>query len=147
MATIHCPKCTEESFCGDHIYAILLPPESFPENKARDIGKGWAYVGRTGNRVEDRFDSNFNPNSKCFNKKFLKFGIVKEDARLMHEVHSQFNPVKKEPNDRDSEKFKGNRATYAEYHLCRLLEQAGYCVDSDALTAFKIQPNPKKSQT
>ena len=139
---IHCPKCSDLSCGADHVYATLLPEDRFPAHYKRKIGRGWVYVGRTGNRVEDRFESNFNRESKCFNEKWHGFG--KENFRLMHEVHSCFNPVAKEPNERDAKRFKGSKATYAEYHLCKILEQAGYCVDSDARNAFQTQPNPKR---
>jgi hypothetical protein len=145
MATIHCPKCTEDSCGDDHIYAILLPSESVPGNYRRPVGRGWVYVGRTENRVEDRFNSNFNPDSVCYNQEWVDIG--KENIRLMHEFHSQFNPVKKEPDDRDPDIFRGATATYAEYYLSKLLEQADYLVGGDGRMAFKIEPRRKKSQT
>lgn len=139
---IHCPNCFDEPCGEDHIYAILLPPESLPGRYSRSIGRGWVYVGRTSNRVEDRFERNFDSDSRCYNQEW--FDIGRERIRLMPEIHAQFNPVKKEPRDRNPEIFRGNKATFAEYHLCKLLEQAGYLVDSDARMAFKIEPRPKR---
>jgi len=55
--------------------------------------------------------------------------------------------VKKEPDDRDPDIFRGATATYAEYYLSKLLEQADYLVDGDGRMAFKIEPRRKKSQT
>ena len=128
------------------MYAILLPSERFPENKSRPLGIGWAYVGRTSNTVEKRFASHFDPGSKAFNKKWDNLGIKAEDCELMHDVHSNFNPVAKEPKERDAKQFRGNKATYAEHYLHKLLEQSGYCVEGDGGTAFNIKPRKKKSK-
>ncbi len=65
---------------------------------------------------------------------------------MMDEVHFQFNPVEKRPEERDSEEYRGHAATFAEYHLSKLLEEAGYCVDGDARMAFEISPRKKKAK-
>ena len=143
---IHCKDCTEEPCGQDHIYAILLPSNCFPKHKARPIGRGWVYVGRTDNRVQDRFDSNFNPESKAYSKKWSDLGITANSCKLMHEIHANFNPVRKEPENRDSEIYRGNKATYAEYHLSKLLDEAGFCVDGDGRMAFQITPTKKRGK-
>ena len=85
---IHCNDCSDEPCGEDHVYAILLPSDKFPSHYERQLGRGWVYVGRTDNLVKDRFDSNFNPKSKAYRKKWAEWGITKENCRLIHEMHS-----------------------------------------------------------
>ena len=143
---IHCNDCSDEPCGEDHVYAILLPSDKFPSHYERQLGRGWVYVGRTNNLVKDRFDSNFNPKSKAYRKKWAEWGITKENCRLIHEMHSCFNPVRMEPQIRDKELFRGNTATYAEYHLSKLFFEAGFCVDGDGLMAFDITPKKLKKK-
>ena len=142
---VHCKNCSEVACGEDHVYAVMLPETCFPSNMAREIGRGWIYVGRTENRVEDRFASNFNPESNAYNSKWARLGITQDNARLMNELNIQLNPVRKEPNDRDPAQYRGYRATYAEFHLAKLLEEAGYCVVSDGRLAFEISPKKKRN--
>tara|TARA_B100000767_G_C19592097_1_gene461911 strand:- start:69 stop:512 length:444 start_codon:yes stop_codon:yes gene_type:complete len=144
---IHCNDCSDETCGEDHVYAILLPSDKFPSHYERQLGRGWVYVGRTDNLVKDRFDSNFNPKSKAYRKKWAEWGITKENCRLIHEMHSCFNPVRKGPQVRDKELFRGNTATYAEYHLSKLFFEAGFCVDGDGLMAFDITPKKLKNKS
>ncbi len=145
--TIHCKECTEVKCGGDHVYVIEMPMSAKSPNATNRGSRGYLYVGRTSNRVEDRFDSNFNPDSKIYSKSNAKKlrDIGKDNIRLMAEIHSQFNPVKKQPDDRNPETFRGHKASYAEHYLSKLLEESDYHVDSDARMAFNIEPRKKKS--
>ena len=136
---IHCSECSEQECGGDHVYAILLPDKA-ADGYLRELGSGFVYVGRTELRVEDRFSRNWEEDYIGYNSPSAKLfrNCGRDNLRLMHEIHSPFNPVRRKP------KRKGAIASYAEYHLAKLLEEAGYLVESDARTAFKS--GPKKSK-
>ena len=117
------------------MYAILLPDEA-ADGFARKLGRGFVYVGRTDLRVEDRFERNWDEDWVGYNSKSARRlrDCGRENLRLMHEIHLPLNPVSRRP------KGKGAIASYAEYHLAKLLEEAGYLVESDARTAFRTEP-------
>ena len=136
---IHWSECSEQKCGEDHVYAILLPDKA-ADGYVRKLGRGFVYVGRTDLRVEDRFGRNWDEDWVGYNSKSARRlrDCGRDNLRLMHEIHSPFNPVRRKP------KRKGAIASYAEYHLAKLLEEAGYLVESDARTAFKS--GPKKSK-
>ena len=121
------------------MYAILLPDKA-ADGFVRKLGRGFVYVGRTALRVEDRLSRNWDEDWVGYNSKSAQRlrDCGRDNLRLMHEIHFPFNPVRRKPKGR------GAIASYAEYHLAKLLEEAGYLVESDARTAFKS--GPKKSK-
>jgi len=121
------------------VYAILLPDKA-AEGFVRKLGRGFVYVGRTDLMVEDRFSRNWDEGWVGYNSKSAQRlrDCGRDNLRLMHEIHSPFNPVRRKP------KGGGAIASYAEHHLAKLLEEAGYLVESDARTAFKTLPKKTK---
>jgi len=124
------------------VYAILLP-DGAADGFARKLGRGFVYVGRTDLRVEDRFERNWDEDWTGYNSKSARRlrDCGRENLRLMHEIHFPFNPVRRRPKGR------GVIASYAEYHLAKLLEEAGYLVESDARTAFKTESKKAEEPT